>query len=1131
MTFFFPPLVYKSPTAKLLRIMTSCIAGRHHTVKKYVFAMKLTAFFLFAFLVQVAANTKAQKVTITVKDAPLEVILQIISKQTDFKYIAKKDLLRQANKVSLDVKEASIKEALDICFIDQPLSYSLDGNIIIVKSATQEFSSGSPFLNVPPITGIVRGPDNQPISGANVVVKATKRGTITNADGFFSIEADKGEILIISSIGYAAKQLTIKESDIGTISLIIADSKLDEVQIIAYGTTNKRFSTSNISTVSGDIISKQPVSNPQLTLSGLVPGLFIQQTSGSTSSLVNVTIQGPNSLRSGTAPFYVIDGVPYSPQFTSSTLMGAAIRGQGGSAFNFINPADIESITVLKDADATAIYGSRAANGAILITTKKGKAGKTQFNVNVQHGWGKVTKTLDMLNTEEYLTMRKEAYSNAGQPVPTNTSNPTTSNYDLTIWDQNKYTDWQTKMIGGTAKFTNLQASVSGGNANTQFVAGYGYISETTVFPGNLSDNKGNVHFNVTHNSSNNKFKIGFSGNYLEDKNRLYFSDLMVRAITLAPNAPDMYNVDGSINWSPVPGRTTVSYTTNPAIFIEQPFYGKTRNLIANSNISYEILRGLHIRSNMGFNRLSSDEQSLTPITVSRPDLTRIRSARYLTKSIESWIIEPQITYEKKTSIGYFDALLGSTFQQNETNVISQTGTGYATDAQLKDIGAASVVTISPPTYAQYIYNAIFGRLNYRLQEKYVINLTARRDGSSRFGDNNKLHTFYSAGGAWILSEEQIFKEKLVFINFAKIRINYGTTGNDQIGDYRYFSFLSPYTELGIPYQNAGSLYHTAIANPELQWEETHKFNLGIDLAFFNSRLSLMVNYFRNRSSNQLLSFSIPSVSGFSLIAQNFPATIQNKGLEIQIDGKILSKRSFNWFSSFNITIPKNKLVSFNGIENTIYKNDYIVGQSTSTGRAFQYSGVNPTTGLYEFINAEGESTSAPNSLTDRTVLIDFSPKYYGGLSNTLNYKNLELFFLFQFVQQRATCYRFGNAPGTFNSNQPTYFLNRWKKPGDITDIQRVSLDGATNTALAAAAASDVASGNTFFARLKNVSLSYTLPENILKKTHIAQTRFYAQAQNLLTFTNYKGIDPETQTPSRIPPLRMLTLGLQITFN
>ncbi len=439
-----------------------------------------------------------------------------------------------------------MKVFLNKVFANQKLDYAIENTTIIIrkKSSGVYFSPLTPLLTTPPVTGVVRGPDGQPLAGVNVVVKGTKRGVVTDAYGRFSIEAEQGKTLVISNIGYMTKEVKVSGENTMIVGLEISTSKLDEVQIIAYGTSSPRFQTGNVATVKAKDIEKQPVNNPLLALQGGVPGMTISQANGLPGAGITVRIQGQNSILNGNTPLFVIDGIPYPSELPPANGLGP-LGNSGGTAFgtnvgsgnalSLINPSDIERIDVLKDADATAIYGSRAANGAILITTKRGKAGKTTLDINAQMGTGKVNHKIDMLNTKQYLEMRNEAFKNDGI-TPSIDNAP-----DLVLWDTNRYTNWQDVLIGNTAKFTNVSAALSGGNTTLQYLLSTTFQRETTVFPGDFFNQKGSVHFHVSNTSINRKFKMEFSGTFMSDKNQLPGSDVTKSYIWLAPQRTRNY--------------------------------------------------------------------------------------------------------------------------------------------------------------------------------------------------------------------------------------------------------------------------------------------------------------------------------------------------------------------------------------------------------------------------------------------------------------------------------------------------------------------------------------------------------------------------------------------------------------
>jgi TonB-linked SusC/RagA family outer membrane protein len=1109
---------------------------------KTLLIMKLTVIMLVLSLPIFAKGRAQERVTLSEKNASLEVVLKEIQKQTGYQYFFQDKWKAIAKKIDISVSNAALDDVLSICFKDQPFTYTLINKIIVVqeKQLGKVQEDNDRHGEIPTtLGGKVRSETGAPLAGATVTLEGTKKGGITNNNGEFLLQDVKpGKYTLeVSFVGYEIyKEDIVVTGHTTNIFAVLkqAINSLDEAQVIAYGEVSKRLQTGNVTTVKAEDIEKQPVSNPMLALEGRVPGLFITQSNGLPGSGVTVRVQGQNSILSGNDPLYVVDGVPYPSQMLS-TVSGGPLGSSGGAVFggvapgggnplSYINPADIESIEVLKDADATAIYGSRAANGAILITTKKGKAGQTKVDINLQQGWGKEARRLKLLNTQQYLQMRNEALKNDGL-MP-----DSTSDFDLTAWDPTRYTDWQKVLIGGTAQYNTINTSISGGTIGTQYLIGGTYHRETTVFPGDFADQKGSLHFNINNVSANQKFRIQLSGNYLVDNNQLPQSDQTSVAISLAPNSPALHNMDGSLNWAPT--SSGASTFRNPLAYIYNSYQNRTTNLFSNAVLSYHILTGLEIRSSFGYTNLQTNEFFAFPLIANRPELrpNTTRSAEYTNSMAHSWLIEPQVNYKKTIGEGKLEALVGTTVQQNNSNGEHLVGIGYNSDDVLADIHSAASVTVNSTTASVYKYNALFGRVNYNWKDKYIINLTARRDGSSRFGAQNQFHNFASAGGAWIVSQEGFIKENIAFISFGKLRASYGTTGNDQIGEYQFMNLYNP-TSADVPYQNTTGIAPNSLLNPYLQWEETQKMQFGLDLGFSHDRILLTANYVHNRSSNQLLQYALPFITGFTAITQNFPATVQNTAWEFMLNTTNVKSKNFVWSSYFNLTIPQNKLVAFPNLASSTYSTSLIIGQPISIIRAFHFLGADPTTGVYQF--ASKTDPFNPVFPDDATVLIKMTPKFYGGLQNSFKYKGLQLDILFQFVKQTGinNLFNFNPVPGQFSSgysNQPTTVLNRWQKPGDKSSVQRYNSDGSLFISEYYAQSSDAGYSDASYIRLKNLSLSYALPMKSRQQPLLRNCIVYVQGQNLLTITRYLGLDPENQNASSLPPLRILMVGLRV---
>lgn len=889
-------------------------------------------------------------------------------------------------------------------------------------------------------------------------------------------------------------------------------------------------------------IAKAPVSNPLLAIAGRVPGLFIQQTTGVPGSGVRVQIQGQNSMNNGNDPFYVVDGVPYTSQMMPG--LGDAILGTsgspilsgtrtGGNPLNYINPADIESIDVLKDADATAIYGSRAANGAIIITTKKGRAGKTIVNFNAQQGGGTIARRQPLLNTMQYLEMRKEALANDGVTLDPTNFFTMLQNPDLLWWSQTSNTDWQRVLLGGIARYTNISATVSGGSSNAQYRISSGYQRDGTVTPGNLYDQKASMNFNLNGTSENRRFRITLSGSYVYGDNKLaQVNDVSAAAFSLPPNAPELYNPDGTLNWAPLsngyPSRQ------NPMAFLNREYINKTNNLITNLVLGYQLAEGLEFKSSFGYNALHTNEVLTAPFSAIAPFLHsfQVRSARFNTAEVNSWIIEPQLNYQKQLGPGRLDFLLGSTIQQENRDRQQLDASGFSSDASLLNIKAAAVVEVNSAPNAvilsTYKYNALFSRLNYNIADRYLFTASIRRDGSSRFGPENRFHDFWSLAGGWIFSDERWFKTYLPFLSFGKLRASYGTTGNDQIGDYSYLNLYGNVNTYGSSYQGIIGLQPSGnFPNPYLQWEETHKASGTLDLGLFKDRILFGLTYFRNRCSNQLAGMILPSITGGYSVTTNRPIVVQNRGFEFSLNSNNLITQTFRWTSMLNLTVPRNKLVEYKDYD-AVTKND-MIDRSLNTVKLYHFLGVDPVTGLYLVSDRDGKPTSNPDPNLDKTVYVDLNPIYYGGFTNNFSYKGFSLDIFIQFVNQRvADSYKFGARPGSL-INQPTNILGRWKETGDQASIQKYNSTGSISSQWnMAALQSDEAYRTGSYARVKNISFSWQFPSTWLSKAHLQQLRVYAQGQNLWSLTSYEGADPESQNVLGIPPLRVLTLGLQV---
>ncbi len=966
----------------------------------------------------------------------------------------------------------------------------------------------------PPISGIVTD-SNGPLGGVNIIVKNTSRGTQSDVDGHYEIATKSSDTLVFSYLGYNSQEVAVGSGSILNVTMQSDATALDAVVINAgYYKVSDRDKTGSITRITAKEIENQPVSNPLATLQGRLTGVEVVQNSGVPGGDFNIRIRGRNSIRSdGSEPLYIVDGVPYPSQSLGNGSISNVLGG-AQSPLNGISPTDIANIEILKDADATAIYGSRGANGVVLITTKKGEIGKTEFTVNSESGMGKIARRQKLLNTQEYLALRREAFANDGiEDYPP-------FEYDINgTWDQNRYTDWQKVLYGGTAYYTRTQASVSGGNAETRFLLRGSHQKETTVFLGDFDYHKNSVLGNVNHRSKDDKFTLQFSGNYVSDKNTLPTTSFVFQSKTLAPNAPALYDENGALNWED-------GTFSNPLAILNATYLSKTSNLTGSGFFAYKVFSNLSIKTNLGYNEIHLDESRTFPNTVYNPAFgldSSFSSVTFNNAKCSTWIVEPQLEYKNEFGKLGLLLLLGTSFQTETSKRTITYAEGFTTNNLIYDPSAASHVAINGNTEEEYRYNALFGRFNLNWNKKYILNLTGRRDGSSRFGPDRQFANFGAVGAAWLFSEENIIRESLKFLSFGKLRGSYGSSGNDQIGNYQY---LDTYVGNGLSYQGIPGLQPSQLFNPNFGWESNRKLEMALELGFLKDRIFFSAAYYRNRSSNQLVGIPLPGTTGFPSLNANLDATVENTGFEVELNTINIENKQLRWGTGINLTVPRNKLISFPGLAESTYANQYVVGEPLDIALLYDYLGVDADTGLYTFRDYDGDGQiTAPNDLKKAVYR---GVDYFGGLSNTITYKGISFDFLLQFVKQTGWTSEYTSGlPGT-RTNQPVDILDHWQNPGDISNTQLLTAGYNDDAAIAFGRYqnSSAVIGDASYIRLKNLSLSYQIPENKLG----LGCRVYVLGQNLLTLTDFKGADPESRSAEQLPPLRMLSLGTELKF-
>jgi len=679
-------------------------------------------------------------------------------------------------------------------------------------------------------------------------------------------------------------------------------------------------------------------------------------------------------------------------------------------------------------------------------------------------------------------------------------------------------------LIGNNAPVTNAQLNISGGEERTRFFLGAGYRYEGAVLIGDNYNKRGNLNLNVQHSSINKRFNLNTTVLYGNDN--ISTNGLNpYNYLNYPPNFP-LYTENGKPYY--IPG---VSLYNNPISNLFSTTETKSYNFISNTILSYQLLDRLELKTTLSYSRLNMDQLGKYRTGYVNPaaNLNYTNYALYGNSYAQNYSIEPQVNYGRTIGKGEFSALLGATIQHTSSANQYIRGNNYSSDALLGSVAAAGVIASRTNGYSEYKFNSVFARLNYNWNAKYIVNGTYRRDGSSRFSPDNAFGNFWAIAGGWIFSQENLVKQTVPFLSFGKLRASYGVTGNDQIGDYQY---LQTFSSTSNPYDGQTGLNPTRLANDNYQWETTNKLDIGLELGFFNNRLNVTADYYDNRSGNQLVRYPLASQAGFSSYQANLPALIKNNGLELSLNSTNITKGDFQWRTSFNITVPHNKLLKFPGLESSSYASVYQVGKSLNAWFYYDYTGIDPQTGhpTIRDVNNDGNYTYAD----DYVYVGANEPKFYGGFGNTFSYKNFDLDLFFQFQKKptdRGFLWIYYRPVGLMYNTKEEYGRDYWTTPGQIASRPRLTADPAsslyTDYALHYSYSSGMMSDASYI-RLKNIALSYHLPKRWVESVKLRDVKLYGLAQNLFTFTKFDALDPETGLNT--PPLRTITIGVHVSL-
>jgi TonB-dependent starch-binding outer membrane protein SusC len=980
------------------------------------------------------------------------------------------------------------------------------------------------------VTGRVTSPDGIELPGVNVVVRGTTTGTNTNVDGTYSIEVPGPETtLVYSFLGMSTHQELVGDRNVINIRLVTDTRALSEVVVVGYGTQERRDITGSIASADARQIEDRPVPNALEAIQGQVAGVQIQSTSGRPGAGMMVRVRGRASIGGAGAnePLYVIDGVPISN--VSDTQIGSTAE-PGPSPLANLNPEDIESIQVLKDAAAAAIYGSRASNGVVLITTKRGRINQpTQINFSTYQGVQTLTRRPDMLNAEQYRTIQREARINAGAnpdapTLPDGTNNP---NYFPALPAGATSTDWIDEIMRDRSRVSNYTLSASGGGERTTFYVSGSYFNQDAILREGGFE-RFSTRFNLDHRATD---RLNFGLNM-----QLARSQITQTAVDNSIYSPWSQGLQSRPDERPFTdeGGFAVVTTNNPRRLFEPEYETDIYSSIGNLFAEYEFLPGLTARTMVGTEIAYTKDFTYLPTTSFQGAAVGGEGTAANALRV-NWLVENTLSFQRTVLAERLriNAVVGHTYQEDTRERSSVTGRDFPSDAFRYLTSAANIAT-GFSDWTGWGLESLLGRVNLDLDDRFLISAAIRRDGSSRFGRNNLYGTFPSVAVGWRISAME-FMQPLQFVTDLKLRASYGITGNQaSIGDFTALSLIGA----GQNYADRSGLGATRIGNPGLLWETTAQTNLGLDASFFNARLNIMLDVYNKETRDLLLARPIPRTSGFGSIQENI-GSVRNRGFEVAIQSVNLDG-AFRWTTNFNAAYNENEVLALHQDEpiQVGFVSRVAVGQPIGSFFVIRATGVDPQTGnmIYEDLDGSGTIGDA-----DRQFVGNPFPKWEGGLTNRFEFAGFDLSaqIYFRYGNDLYNLQREGingyTNMGASLANMTTDALRRWQNPGDQTDMPR-AITGAPGVQNNRRSSRFVEDGS--FARLRLLTLGYTLPANVAGMAALRNARVYVSAQNLFTLTRYSGPDPEVSSSmddrqagvdqGAIPQLRTIMIGINL---
>jgi TonB-linked SusC/RagA family outer membrane protein len=1133
-------------------------------ITKTIRIMKLTSVLIIAACLQVSAKGFSQKVSLAADNIPLQKVFEEIRKQTGYQFFYADEALKSAKNITLNVKKESIENVLDFCFQYQQLTYTITDNTIIVKRKTP-----APEINSSPVSekttidikGKITDDKGKPLEGATVLVKGTNNGTTTDANGNFSLNADPNSILVVSFVGFETIEIKTGNQSSVAVQMKPAIAITEQVIVVGYGTQKKSIVTGAISSVRARDLENVPNGRIEQALQGRVAGVTIMQNSGQPGSNSTIRVRGITTFNNNN-PLWVVDGV---------------VVDAGG--IGYLNQSDIESIEVLKDAASSAIYGTRAAGGVILITTKKGRAGKAVVSYNGFYGISAPARMLDLLNATEYGALRNESSVAAGKGLVFP---------DLSVLGTG--TDWQKAIFNTSARRYLHEISLSGGNERSTFYVSAGIQEQDGIVATDISKyRKINIRLNSTHKISN-IFSFGQTLGYTYQKsmglgntnsefggplssaiNLDPVTPLVVTNIASQPNAV-IYNnptIIKDANGNPYGISAYVGQEmTNPIAYMQTRLggYGWSDDIVGNAFLEAAPMKGLRLRSTLGVKKAYWGNIGFTPLyLLSSTVSTNKNSYNKGENKSFNWNVENTITYNRKFGDHDFTVLLGQgTYVENIGGNVGMTFYNLPInsykDASFRfDVGLANRDGYAGDFIEHKVYS-LFSRINYSYQDKYLFTGIVRRDGSTKFGPNKKYGNFPSFSAGWNVSKENFWPVNDA-VNLLKIRGGYGVVGNDNSGDFQYLSRVVGGYNYSIGSSGVVSTGYApeTLDNPNLHWEETASADIGFDAQLFKN-FNVSFDWFNKKTSGILRQVIIPGYVGVSSNPWDNVADMKNTGVELELGYR-------KSFGKFNLSVNANASYIKNTVTYVARDTNFIgggasfqsmgtvtriqIGQSFNSFFGYKTLGIfqteqqildyknkngdliqpNARPGDFIWADLNGDGKISSDNL-DRTFLGSNLPKYTFGLTINLSYKEFDFMMFGQGVAGNKI-FQGLRRLDILTSNYSTRAMSRWTGPGTSNDFPRLT-DTDPNGNFSRMSDFYLEDGD--YLRLKVVQLGYTIPTNLSNKIGIARIRVYATAENLFTLTNYTGYDPEVGggvfgvDKGQYPQARTILGGIQISF-